>query len=405
VKHFDLTADDRPSFLEQASRRAPVYTSGFSSSRMDVMERCSGVTHSLHDAAAALRRAVVGGLAAASNGHCQGVAEEDPVDSGPAATNGPLSDTEDTLVGASSPAKSGDVAPANGERAERADTGLAHDLPDPRVSQLEHENAELRAELSHAAQRLAELEDQRQHFFDEGIYDLMNLMCRTRPATDARSRESLPALLLKAWGSSKGLPQLDDGGPGGGPPSSSSRGGDLEASSNADDLVVAAAGARCLVAPLAAEVPVPPLPRFAARSDQELELERAPETAGIPAKECKSKETTDVQPHPAPALALHLQGGRCEPHCAGLQVSTPRAELATFTEPAEFLAPVTPLETDALQSKLRAAEAIAKALAEENEQLKWAVLANACTSSSPSTTRGDSCGGHGDVTCNVAACS
>jgi len=61
-------------------------------------------------------------------------------------------------------------APATHSSAD--DNALAYTL-----QQLVHENATLRQAFNEASQRMAALEDEKTHFFDQGVFDLLNSVC------------------------------------------------------------------------------------------------------------------------------------------------------------------------------------------------------------------------------------
>lgn len=58
------------------------------------------------------------------------------------------------------------------------------------MERLERENALLRAELDNASRKLTELTEEKQNFFDEGIYDIVNSMCRGRARDPDAGTES-----------------------------------------------------------------------------------------------------------------------------------------------------------------------------------------------------------------------
>lgn len=89
--------------------------------------------------------------------------------------------------------------PTQGTSLDAGDTAQSLDAVDkskPHLERLEKENAELRAELEIASQKLAEMEEEKDRFFDEDIYDIMNKMCCgsskavEAPRADSRSASS-----------------------------------------------------------------------------------------------------------------------------------------------------------------------------------------------------------------------
>lgn len=171
VAEFNIALDESPprteSAQDQAGQRRP---SGGLSARQQQRrtEQLEGVADSLQQAATALRRAVGRHL-----------------EPRPSLRAGREDGTSDGTSGA---------APAPPDSAP-LQAGAAPPPPDvgtntPPHARLERENAELRAELNAATQKLVELQEERQSFFDEGIYDIVNTMCRG----DERAPPSRPVL-------------------------------------------------------------------------------------------------------------------------------------------------------------------------------------------------------------------
>lgn len=128
-----------------------------------------GVARSLQDAAEALRKVVT-------------------LDAFPSSTEDPLANpAEVPLLLEPLPSLAEAPLPAEGGAFEGG-TKLSNDeeTADQKAARLELQNHELQVELCNLRESLEELQEERQRFFDEGIYDLVNMMCSTRP--DAASR-------------------------------------------------------------------------------------------------------------------------------------------------------------------------------------------------------------------------
>ncbi|CAE8680979.1 unnamed protein product [Polarella glacialis] len=147
VQRFDISGDS--STCLSTDRRTPW--------ALRCREQVEGVAESLQEAADALRRLACREILPG------GVPHE--AASAPAADNisfaGHL-----TAVGGGDDAIASNNSPAQRGRS-RSET-----------ARLEQENNQLRQKLLEAGHRIEELEDERQRFFDEGIFDIVNQICR-----------------------------------------------------------------------------------------------------------------------------------------------------------------------------------------------------------------------------------
>lgn len=181
TQHFDLTAFDTPSGLQDSSpdrqffhhdilpttprMRSPLVMSPSSAYTYEV-SAVDEVANSLHKAATALRT-VVREIAPAESHEGAGSSSAKTVRDSEC-TQTLLCARQDQLAQPSSKAYTS--TPRGSRQASHS----------PEMVDLERENKSLRKELCGAVQRLEQLEGERRRFFDEGIFDLLNIMCRAR---------------------------------------------------------------------------------------------------------------------------------------------------------------------------------------------------------------------------------
>lgn len=183
VEQFDLTAGDgRPSnHSGQLMSKPRLMGNGHGARAARRAEQFEGVAQSLADAAAALRRAVAKELRTEPKSACGHVGRGEAEAEAGASRVGKASRAS---PGASPGGPAGHEGCAHGDGSSLISgsvdsTATTAETSDRVVAQLELENAALRADLGEAMRRLAELEEERRRFFDEGIYDLVNMVWRS----------------------------------------------------------------------------------------------------------------------------------------------------------------------------------------------------------------------------------
>lgn len=168
TQHFDMSIADTP-LREESCNGSITSTKALKADGLahgPRSEQFQGVAQSLHDAATALRLAVGRHLPPTSPASLG-------TGTGPHMSSSAAQPSPGTARSLGSVPASSRLVSCQGS-AERAGA-----VPDPvDTTPLERENASLRAELSDAMRKVAELQDERQGFYDEGIYDIVNSVCK-----------------------------------------------------------------------------------------------------------------------------------------------------------------------------------------------------------------------------------
>lgn len=157
TEEFDIGADaTKLGADEQQAMKIPLQLQqprARSLSQKRRSERFEGVAQSLHDAATALRRAVGRHLI------------------------------------------SGGASDDHSDTSERLPVDI---VESPVGTRLQKENAELREELGVTSRKLTELQEEKHTFFDEGIYDIVNTVCRGPESTATAGQDEVTQALAQA---------------------------------------------------------------------------------------------------------------------------------------------------------------------------------------------------------------